>query len=278
MLALSRLPRRNRLSRRRPSPSRPSCGCSPSPIISTHRRSRNSNAKAGCRSPMTPMMRRNRFPTSCARGPMISSCCPAPCCGRKSPPARCKSSTARDCRMPRACRPPSPPSSPPMIPAARSTHRLYVVRDGPAVSTPTWRPSVWGRRQSPGARFSLPEQARRLADCGIATPDGRDDLFMAAWRFLNANVAKLTALDVKRAGDLLFASKCGCAPSACATMSARWPMARPASASGAPTTRRWRSTRAKQGGRERRHPLRRPQGRRADVARRLGDPLETRRI
>lgn len=52
-----------------------------------------------------------------------------------------------------------------------------------------------------------PEQARRLADCGIATPDGRDDLFMAAWRFLGANPGKLTALDVKRAADLLIRVK-----------------------------------------------------------------------
>jgi putrescine transport system substrate-binding protein len=57
-----------------------------------------------------------------------------------------------------------------------------------------------------GAIFA-PEQARRLADCGIATPNDRDDLFMAAWRFLNANVARLTALDVKRASDLLLRIK-----------------------------------------------------------------------
>jgi putrescine transport system substrate-binding protein len=57
-----------------------------------------------------------------------------------------------------------------------------------------------------GAIFA-PEQARRLADCGIATPSGRDDLFMAAWRFLNANPARLTAVDVKRASDLLLRVK-----------------------------------------------------------------------
>jgi putrescine transport system substrate-binding protein len=61
-------------------------------------------------------------------------------------------------------------------------------------------PASWG------AIFA-PEQARRLADCGIATPDDRDDLFMAAWRFLNANLAKLTAFDVKRAADLLVRVK-----------------------------------------------------------------------
>jgi putrescine transport system substrate-binding protein len=52
-----------------------------------------------------------------------------------------------------------------------------------------------------------PEQARRLADCGIATTDGRDDLFMAAWRFLGVNPARLVALDVKRAADLLIRVK-----------------------------------------------------------------------
>jgi putrescine transport system substrate-binding protein len=59
-----------------------------------------------------------------------------------------------------------------------------------------------------GAVFA-PQQAGRLADCGIATPDDRDDLFMAAWRFLNANLAKLTPLDVKRAADLLIRVKGG---------------------------------------------------------------------
>jgi putrescine transport system substrate-binding protein len=54
-----------------------------------------------------------------------------------------------------------------------------------------------------------PDQARRLADCGIATPDGRDDLFMAAWRFLSANLAKLSVVDVKRAADLLIRVKMG---------------------------------------------------------------------
>jgi putrescine transport system substrate-binding protein len=57
-----------------------------------------------------------------------------------------------------------------------------------------------------GAIFA-PEPQRRLADCGIATPNGRDDLFMAAWRFLGANPAKLNALDVKRASDLLLRVK-----------------------------------------------------------------------
>ena len=63
-------------------------------------------------------------------------------------------------------------------------------------------PTSWG------ALFA-PDLARRLADCGIATPDGRDDLFMAAWRFLGVNPARLDALDVRRAADLLIRVKAG---------------------------------------------------------------------
>jgi putrescine transport system substrate-binding protein len=54
-----------------------------------------------------------------------------------------------------------------------------------------------------------PRDAHRLADCGIATPDGRDDLFMAAWRFMNAASTRLNALQVKAAADLLIHLKMG---------------------------------------------------------------------
>ncbi|MGA2043693.1 MAG: extracellular solute-binding protein [Roseiarcus sp.] len=63
-------------------------------------------------------------------------------------------------------------------------------------------PASWGP-------LFAPEEARRLADCGVATPDSRDDLFMAAWRFLGVNPARLGALDVRRAGDLLIRVKAG---------------------------------------------------------------------
>jgi putrescine transport system substrate-binding protein len=57
------------------------------------------------------------------------------------------------------------------------------------------------------AAIFAPDQARRLVDCGIATPDSRDDLFMAAWRFIGANPARLNALNVKQAADLLIKVK-----------------------------------------------------------------------
>ena len=59
-----------------------------------------------------------------------------------------------------------------------------------------------------GAIFS-PDLARRFADCGLATPDDRDNLFMAAFRFMGANPARLTPVDIHRAGDLLLRVKIG---------------------------------------------------------------------
>jgi putrescine transport system substrate-binding protein len=52
-----------------------------------------------------------------------------------------------------------------------------------------------------------PEQMRRLADCGLATLDSRDDLFMAAWRYLGANPARLTFAEIRRAAELLIRLK-----------------------------------------------------------------------
>jgi putrescine transport system substrate-binding protein len=59
-----------------------------------------------------------------------------------------------------------------------------------------------------GVLFS-PDLAGRFADCGVATPDDRDDLFMAAFRFIGANPARLTPTDIHRAGDLLQRVKAG---------------------------------------------------------------------
>jgi putrescine transport system substrate-binding protein len=58
------------------------------------------------------------------------------------------------------------------------------------------------------AIFSL-EQARKLSDCGLATPDARDELFVAAWRYLGVDPAKAAAPEIKRAGDLLAHAKMG---------------------------------------------------------------------
>jgi putrescine transport system substrate-binding protein len=53
-----------------------------------------------------------------------------------------------------------------------------------------------------GLIFS-PELVGRFADCGVATPDDRDNMFMAVWRFMGVNPQRLNAVEVKRASDLL---------------------------------------------------------------------------
>src|ERR1700722_7788331 len=74
------------------------------------------------------------------------------------------------------------------------------------------------RARLPHASSLSPAVAAKLAayDAGgsfgvaymwFATPNGRDDLFMAAWRFMNANPGRLTAIDVKRASELLLRVK-----------------------------------------------------------------------
>lgn len=59
-----------------------------------------------------------------------------------------------------------------------------------------------------GLIFS-PDLARRFADCGVATPDDRDNMFMAAWRYMGVNPARLNAVEVKRAADILMRLKMG---------------------------------------------------------------------
>jgi putrescine transport system substrate-binding protein len=59
-----------------------------------------------------------------------------------------------------------------------------------------------------GVIFS-PNVARRFADCGVATPNDRDDMFMAVWRYLGLNPARLGPVEMKRAGDTLLRLKAG---------------------------------------------------------------------
>jgi putrescine transport system substrate-binding protein len=57
-----------------------------------------------------------------------------------------------------------------------------------------------------GVIFAL-GAARRFADCGVATPDDRDDLFMAAWRYLGVNPTRIGPIEIKRAGEALIRLK-----------------------------------------------------------------------
>jgi putrescine transport system substrate-binding protein len=71
---------------------------------------------------------------------------------------------------------------------------------GPTLQRLRAPPTSW-------ATLFAPDQARHLVDCGIATADNRDDLFMAVWRFMGVNPAKVNLLNIKAAADLLIKVK-----------------------------------------------------------------------
>ena len=68
-------------------------------------------------------------------------------------------------------------------------------------------PARLGAPPASWAALFAPEPARKLFDCGIAAPDARDDLFVAAWRYLGIDPAKAAAPDIRRAGDVLARAK-----------------------------------------------------------------------
>ena len=81
--------------------------------------------------------------------------------------------------------------------------KLAAYDPGGAYALPRWfatgllydagqAPSASAARRRPGARCSRPTEARKLADCGVVMPDGRDDLFIAAWRLLGVDPARAT--------------------------------------------------------------------------------------
>ena len=70
-------------------------------------------------------------------------------------------------------------------------------------------PARLGAPPSSWAALFAPELTRKLFDCGIATPDARDDLFVAAWRYLGIDPTKVAAPEIKRASDLLARAKPG---------------------------------------------------------------------
>src|SRR5208337_2996228 len=52
-----------------------------------------------------------------------------------------------------------------------------------------------------------PDVARKLAPCGVAIPDARDEVFIAAWRLLGVDPANLRERDVKAAADLILRAR-----------------------------------------------------------------------
>jgi putrescine transport system substrate-binding protein len=61
-------------------------------------------------------------------------------------------------------------------------------------------PSSWGALLDP--RFS-----HKLADCGVATPNARDAMFVAAWRFAGVDPLRARPLDIKQAAALIGRAK-----------------------------------------------------------------------
>ena len=57
------------------------------------------------------------------------------------------------------------------------------------------------------ANLLLPQMAAKMSDCGIALPDARDALFIAAWRLMNVDPAKATLVDLKGASGILTRAK-----------------------------------------------------------------------
>src|SRR5208337_3381260 len=52
-----------------------------------------------------------------------------------------------------------------------------------------------------------PDVARKLAPCGVALPDARDEAFIAAWRLLGVDPASVRERDVKAAADLILRAR-----------------------------------------------------------------------
>ncbi len=52
-----------------------------------------------------------------------------------------------------------------------------------------------------------PQVARKLAPCGVALPDARDEMFIAAWRMLGVDPARAREREVKAAADLIIRAR-----------------------------------------------------------------------
>ena len=57
------------------------------------------------------------------------------------------------------------------------------------------------------ANMLLPQLAAKMSDCGIALPDARDALFIAAWRLMNVDPGRATLLEVKAAAGVIARAK-----------------------------------------------------------------------
>ena len=68
-------------------------------------------------------------------------------------------------------------------------------------------PRLLGGLPNSWAAALAPDVARKLAPCGVALPDSRDEVFIAAWRLLGVNPSNLRERDVKAAADLIIRAR-----------------------------------------------------------------------
>jgi putrescine transport system substrate-binding protein len=67
-------------------------------------------------------------------------------------------------------------------------------------------PLLGGAPNSWGAALA-PDVARKLAPCGVALPDARDEAFVAAWRLIGINPSALRERDVMAAADVIIRAR-----------------------------------------------------------------------
>jgi putrescine transport system substrate-binding protein len=68
-------------------------------------------------------------------------------------------------------------------------------------------PPLLGGPPNSWAAALAPDVARKLAPCGVALPDARDEMFVAAWRLLGINPSALRERDVTAAADLIIRAR-----------------------------------------------------------------------
>ena len=68
-------------------------------------------------------------------------------------------------------------------------------------------PPLIGGAPNSWAAALAPDVARKLAPCGVALPDARDETFVAAWRLVGINPSALRERDVTAAADLIIRAR-----------------------------------------------------------------------
>ena len=68
-------------------------------------------------------------------------------------------------------------------------------------------PRLLGAAPNSWADALAPEISRKLTSCGVALPDARDEMFIAAWRLLGVDPGRVRERDVKAAADLIIRAR-----------------------------------------------------------------------